>query len=187
MTNPLPFFQDQSKDAARAFRMALKAMAMPGKIQNFQVIDGLPTPLSIAGATLILVFCDFNTKIFLGETFRNKNVEDWINFYTGAKISGDKNVDFAVGHIQELLPFHEFPIGTDEYPDRSANIVIENASKDVKSFSLNGPGIKETLHVELPEKIIERESAISFPLGVDIFLAKENFVMGLPRTTMVET
>ena len=61
MTNLLPFFQDQSKDAARAFRIALKAMAMPGKIQNFQVIDGLPTPLSIAGATLILVFCDFNS------------------------------------------------------------------------------------------------------------------------------
>ena len=115
-------FTDAPIDAARAFRGLMTAMARPGTICD---VSGAtpPAPLGAAAGTAILTLCDPDTPIYLGSACDTQDVRDWITFQTGAPFVPPAQAMFAVGAWDDL-PLCEFAIGTAEYPDRSATVVV---------------------------------------------------------------
>ncbi|MEO1318815.1 MAG: phosphonate C-P lyase system protein PhnH, partial [Pseudomonadota bacterium] len=82
--------------------------------------------------------------------------------------------------------------GTADYPDRSTTLIVElGALKGGQPLSLSGPGINGSVTVspDLPEGAVAALAGnrARFPLGVDLYLTAGEAVMGLPRSTRVET
>jgi len=91
-----------------------------------------------------------------------------------------------------MPPLEAFDAGTDEYPDRSATVIVQVAALAAGAGKrLTGPGIagEGRLSVDgLPERFWTglRENHTRFPRGVDVILASPASVAALPRTTLVE-
>lgn len=177
-------FQDAPRDAALAFRSAMTAMARPGTIHD---IGGAvpPTPLSVAAGAAILTLCDPETPIYLAGEFDVAALRDWITFQTGAPFVAAADAMFAVGHWADLMPLAQFAIGTPEYPDRSATLIVEMSELSAAGASLSGPGIKDTAQFSLPETDAFRANAALFPLGLDFIFTAGTQIAALPRTTQV--
>lgn len=177
-------FQDPSKDAARAFRAAMRAMARPG---DMNVLSGVtpPAPLSGAAAVLLMTLCDPDTGVYLAGTCDCDAVRGWLRFHTGAVFVGPEAADFAVGAWDDLLPLSRFRIGSPEYPDRSATLIVEMPMLTSKGAVLRGPGIKDTAGLSLPDIPALQGNSGLFPLGLDFFLTCEDRVAALPRSTQI--
>ena len=178
-------FADASIDAAIGFRAALNAMARPGTIETLKGATP-PTPLSTAAGSLILVLCDAETPVFLGESHDNRDVRDWITFHTGAPFTDASTAQFAVGTWDALQPLTAFPVGTPEYPDRSTTLIVEREELGTGGAHLTGPGIKDRASLTLPDIPQIQQNAALFPLGLDFYFTAGDRLAGLPRTTRVE-
>lgn len=178
-------FANAPMDAAHAFRAAMNVMARPGTIET---LEGAvpPAPMSTAAGTLILTLCDPDTPLHLAGDWDCQEVRDWIAFHIGAPIVGASHAMFAVGDWDALAPLNRFAIGTPEYPDRSATLIVEREALATKGATLRGPGIKETAEMALPEAEAFQMNALLFPLGLDFFFTCGDQVSALPRTTKVE-
>lgn len=177
-------FQDPSRDAARAFRAAMQAMARPGQIQEIGGVTP-PAPLSVAAASLLLTLCDPDTNVHLAGAFDDPVVRQWLGFHTGAPFSGPAGADFAVGHWQNLMPLDQFQIGTPEYPDRSTTLIVEMPGLGTLGAILSGPGIKDHAQLSLPDTSAMQDNALLFPLGIDFFLTSGDKIAALPRSTQI--
>jgi alpha-D-ribose 1-methylphosphonate 5-triphosphate synthase subunit PhnH len=178
-------FADAPRDAAFAFRAAMSAMARPGKIEE---IAGArpPAPLSSAAGTLILTLCDPETGLYLAGACDTPEVRDWVTFHTGAPLVGPSVCQFAVGTWKALQPLSAYPVGTPEYPDRSATLIVELGELRPEGVRLTGPGIREAAYLNLPEVAAFRQNARLFPLGLDVFFTAGTRLAALPRTTSIE-
>lgn len=178
-------FADAPIDAARAFRVAMQAMARPGTIH---AVEGAapPAPLSRAAGTLLLTLCDPETGVFLAGARDCPAVRDWITFHCGAPLVGPEVCDFAVGSWRALQPLDRFRIGTSQYPDRSATLIVEMDGLSASGARLTGPGIRDAAHLSLPETRAFQDNARRFPLGWDAYFCAGNRVAALPRSTKVE-
>ena len=76
-------------------------------------------------------------------------------------------------------------IGTSEYPDRSATLIVESADLSATGATLTGPGIKTMAGLSLPEVEAFRFNRGLFPLGMDFIFTCGDRVAALPRTTEV--
>lgn len=180
-------FADVSRDAARAFRICLNVMARPGMVEQ---LDGAtpPAPLSTAAGTLLLTLCDGETPIHLAGAHDIAPVRDWITFHTNAPIVTDRaDAVLALGTWPALLPLHGYPVGSDEYPDRSATLIVEMDQTETRSALLKGPGIRDTAQLSLPEIEAFRDNHTLFPCGLDFFFTAQDQIAGLPRSSKVET
>ncbi|MEM9062437.1 MAG: phosphonate C-P lyase system protein PhnH [Pseudomonadota bacterium] len=177
-------FQDAPIDAALAFRAALDAMSRPGKVHTVAGAAG-PAPLSVAASCLALTLCDPDTPVWLAPTLSDRAVADWFRFHTGAPLSDRASVRFAFGCWDEMLPLHDFPIGTPDYPDRAATLIVEVAAFG-DANRLTGPGIRDDARLTVPDPAAFRANAALFPQGLDFFLTCGDRVAGVPRTTCVE-
>jgi len=178
-------FADTAREAARAFRASLDAMARPGTLQ--QVTGALPpAPLSPAAGALILTLADTTTGVHLAPSHDTPALRDWITFHTGAPFVGPEAAVFALGTWEALQPLDRFPIGRADYPDRSATLIVELPALAASGARLTGPGIKEAAHLSLPETEAFLRNAQLFPLGLDFFFTAGNQLAALPRTTKVE-
>lgn len=177
-------FRQAPVDAARAFRAAMTAMARPGDIRT---ITGAtpPAPLSVAAGTLILTLCDPDTGLALCGACDTADVRDWITFHTGAPLVPPGEAQFAVGRWADLIPLDAFRIGTSEYPDRSATLIVEMEALEPTGAVLRGPGIRDTAHLSLPDAGAMAGNAALFPLGLDFFLTCGDRVAALPRSTRI--
>jgi alpha-D-ribose 1-methylphosphonate 5-triphosphate synthase subunit PhnH len=176
-------FSDPSTQSAMAFRQIMTAMARPGEI--LEVSGAMPpSPLSVAAGTAILTLCDPETPVFLAQSYDTPSVRDWITFHTGAPIVVAKLAQFALGTWLEL-PLSTFAIGTPEYPDRSATLIVEMDQLSNAGSTLQGPGIKDRATLSLPERAAFQDNAMLFPLGLDFFFTQGTHVAALPRTTKV--
>jgi len=92
---------------------------------------------------------------------------------------------FAVGRWEALLPLSAYPIGTSEYPDRSATLIVECAKLAASGAILKGPGIKSETALSLPDIAAFQSNSTLFPLGLDFILTCGNQLAALPRTTEV--
>lgn len=92
---------------------------------------------------------------------------------------------FALGTWEALGPLSAYPIGTPEYPDRSATIIVECADLAADGATLTGPGIRDTANLSLPETQAFQANASLFPLGLDFFFTSDNRIAALPRSTKV--
>jgi alpha-D-ribose 1-methylphosphonate 5-triphosphate synthase subunit PhnH len=177
-------FADSARDGARAFRAAMQAMARPGRIETVAGATP-PAPLSPAAGALLLVLADRETPVFLAGDVDCPAVRDWIAFHTGAPVVTDRAVAaFAVGRWDALLPLTDYALGTPEYPDRSATLIVEIDTLVSAGARLTGPGIRTEARLSLPPGATTRPG--SFPMGLDLYLACGDRLAALPRTTRVE-
>ncbi|MFV0474065.1 MAG: phosphonate C-P lyase system protein PhnH [Pikeienuella sp.] len=176
-------FGDPSADAAFAFRAALDAMARPGTIRD---IAGAapPPPLSPAAGALMLALCDPETPVWLAPSLATEDVRRWLAFHAGAPLAPRAEARFAFGRWEEMAPLSDFAIGTDEYPDRSATLVVEVGALEGDD-RLTGPGIETEAFLRLPDPAAHRANRALFPLGLDVFLTCGARLAALPRTVRV--
>ncbi len=177
-------FADPAIGSAHAFRSVMEAMARPGTIQN---IDGAtpPAPLSPATGAVLLTLCDTETPVYLASDVNCAAVKAWLSFHTGAPLVGPSHCMFAVGTWDALAPLSTYPIGTSEYPDRSATLIVECPELAASGATMTGPGIKEQAALSLPEVEAFRSNRMLFPLGLDFIFTSGDRIAALPRTTHV--
>jgi len=176
-------FTQAPQQAAQAFRAIMTAMARPGDILS---VGGAlpPAPLSVAAGTLLLTLCDPDTPVFLAPSVDTQDIRDWVTFHTGAPFATAEKAMFAIGPWDELN-LDAFGLGTPEYPDRSATLIVEVPKLESAGATLSGPGIKETAQLSLPEVAAFQRNATLFPLGLDFYFTCGDRLAGLPRTTKV--
>jgi alpha-D-ribose 1-methylphosphonate 5-triphosphate synthase subunit PhnH len=177
-------FDNPPVASAQAFRAAMNAMARPGEVQD---IAGATPPkgISAAGGSLILTLCGPETGIYLAPGADTPELRGWIAFHTGAPVVAPEVADFALGSWQALTPLTQYRIGTPEYPDRSATLIVELEGFGSPNAELRGPGIKETAELALPELAAFQANAMLYPLGVDFYFTAGSQVAALPRSTQV--
>jgi alpha-D-ribose 1-methylphosphonate 5-triphosphate synthase subunit PhnH len=178
-------FAEPSLDSARAFRSVLEAMSHPGRIV---AIAGAhpPAPLSLAAGVLLLTLCDGTTPVHLAGPHDCAALRDWITFHAGAPLVGAVEATFAVGTWAALQPVGRFRIGTPDYPDRAATLIVEVPELRAAGSVLSGPGIADVAHLSLPETQAFQDNRALFPQGFDTFLTAGAALAGLPRSTRVE-
>ena len=177
-------FAEPAIEAAHAFRHVMEAMARPGQIEE---VTGAtpPEPMSVAAGVVVLTLCDPETPIYLAGTLDCDAVRSWIAFHTGAPFTGPSHASFAIGTWEALGPLAAYPVGTPEYPDRSATLIVETAQLEAQGATLCGPGIKETAALSLPETAAFQTNAQMFPLGLDFIFTSGSRLAALPRSTEV--
>lgn len=188
----LPGFGDPVFDAQSVFRAALNATAYPGRI--FELADGIapPAPFDPATGALALTLLDMETTLWLDPA--SDAARTWLGFHAGVAVT-DKQAEarfVIVTDLQSLPRIDALLQGSDEYPDRSATLIVQVPSLDggpVRNW--RGPGINGSLEVGVAgladafwaQRDLNREI---YPAGIDIFLTCGKALMGLPRTTIVE-
>ncbi len=178
-------FADAPVEAARAFRALTQVMARPGRIEAVAGARA-PAPLSPAAATLLLTLADAETPIHLAGAWDAQAIRDWLTFHAGAPVVRAEDAQFAVGDWASLAPLSRFRIGTPEYPDRSATLIVEMDGLAASGARLSGPGIETTAALNLPEIEAFRANRALFPLGLDFYFCARDRLAALPRTTIVE-
>ncbi|SLN23423.1 Alpha-D-ribose 1-methylphosphonate 5-triphosphate synthase subunit PhnH [Falsiruegeria litorea R37] len=177
-------FTNAPVDAAHAFRAAMTVMARPGEIRTLTGAQA-PAPLSEAAATLLLTLCDPETKVHLAGEADTPEVRGWLTFHTGAPLVDAGEADFAIGTWESLIPLGAYKIGTSEYPDRSATLIVECTGVTQTGATMTGPGIKESAQLSLPDVEVLRTNATAYPLGLDFFFTSGTQVAALPRSTQI--
>lgn len=177
-------FADPAIASATAFRQVMEAMARPGTIHT---ITGAvpPAPLSPATGAVLLTLCDPDTPVHLAGPLACDAVRTWVAFHTGAPIVRPSRCMFAVGAWDDLMPLSAYQIGTPQYPDRSATLIVQAERLEQTGATLSGPGIKETHALSLPEIEAFQQNAGHFPLGLDFIFTNGDCMAALPRTTIV--
>lgn len=187
-------FADPVMQSQTTFRAVMDALANPGtqrKVVTPTAMQGRLTP-ELAG--IMLTLADHDTSIWLDDALRDDaGVRDFVSFHTGATVVGEPGrATFAFATSARHLPrLDQFNLGTQEYPDRSTTIVLAvPALGGGPDLSLRGPGVKDRLHIDplgLPADFITQWSANRglFPRGIDLLLAADGHVLGLPRSTRI--
>jgi alpha-D-ribose 1-methylphosphonate 5-triphosphate synthase subunit PhnH len=186
-------FEDPSHDLARTFRPILDAMARPGRILPFNPPLAPALGLSLEAAAIALALCDFQTPIWLVNELRTTSIEHYLRFHTGAPLTRNSGeAVFVFGDAMfNLPPLTQFPMGTHEYPDRSATIIIQTKElRNDQGVRLKGPGIKSEDHLsviglspEFWQQLIA--SRLNFPLGIDVIFVAPGAIAAIPRSTQI--
>lgn len=173
------------------FRAVMDCMARPGGIRTLACIDA-PPPLMAGTAAIMRSLVDYETPVWLDDALADAAVAERIRFQTGAAVVADpQQAAFGfIGNGADLPDFAAFSPGSEDYPDRSATLVVQVARFSGAMFSLTGPGIRteQMLAVEpLPDDFVDRWSAnqVLFPRGIDLLLVAGDRVAALPRTVRV--
>lgn len=169
-----------------AFRSIMEAISFPGRVLEVVRPQGQPKgwPSSLAAGCLTLL--DSDVTVWLD--CEDPDALHYLKFHTGCRISPrPEDADFAIIFDVALAPFQQFKIGTDQYPDRSATLLIACESlTDGAPIDASGPGIKLTNRIA-PDignsKFwgIWADNNSVYPLGFDVFFFSDNAVLALPR------
>lgn len=187
-------FSDAVFQSQRIFKALMDGMARPGTLKSFDLPIKPPAPLNIATGGILLTLCDHETPVWMSAPLAKSVVASWIGFHTGAPLAADKaEARFAVIELGcGFSSFDLFSQGTQEYPDRSATLIIEVEDfESGRERILSGPGIRDIASIRpagLPD-IFERlwsENRAVFPRGVDVILTCGNSFICLPRTTRID-
>ncbi|MEO0341929.1 MAG: phosphonate C-P lyase system protein PhnH [Pseudomonadota bacterium] len=178
-------FSRPAIDSAVAFRAVMTAMARPGAA--FEVLDvEPPVGLSPAAASVALTLFDIETPVYLGASVNTPDIKQWLLFHTNAPFTQPEEAMFALGSWEDLQPLNQFSVGTPEYPDRSATLIVDIEAWDGVTARLSGPGLENPICAQLPAlEPLQLNSAL-YPLGCDFLFTCCAEVMGLPRSTKLE-
>jgi alpha-D-ribose 1-methylphosphonate 5-triphosphate synthase subunit PhnH len=180
-------------DGVRIFRVVLDAMAHPGRILAVPATAEAPPPLHAAAAALCLTLVDFETPLWVDGMAATPEAVEYLRFHCGCAFVGEPaRARFGLVADPRRMPgFEAFALGTDEYPDRSATLIIQvEALRPVAGRHLAGPGIERQADLDVrgvPESFwaeVQRNHS-RFPRGVDLILAAPDVIAALPRTTRV--
>lgn len=191
---PAPGFADPVFDAQRTFRVLMDAMARPGLCPPLSGVRTAPRPLTPVAAAIALTLFDSDTPVWLDKPFdRAGAAHRWLAFHTGAPIV--RRVAEAayvlIADPSHMPALSVIAAGSDEYPDRSATLILQVNRLSRTGARLRGPGIADVTQLgfdPMPASFwqeIQRNRA-AFPRGVDVILAAPNAVAALPRTVIAE-
>jgi alpha-D-ribose 1-methylphosphonate 5-triphosphate synthase subunit PhnH len=181
-------------DSQRIFRGVLDAMSHPGRVVSLGLEGAAVGPLHAATVAICLALVDFETPLWLDPAGRTPAVTAHLRFHCGCPLVDDPaRARFAVVARPAAMPdLDGFDPGTDEYPDRSATIIVQAQGLTAGAGPrLTGPGIAVDARLSadgLPARFWEglRANHDQFPRGVDVLLTAGAQVAALPRTTRVE-
>jgi alpha-D-ribose 1-methylphosphonate 5-triphosphate synthase subunit PhnH len=186
-----PGFADPIHAAQACFRAILDATAHPGRVVELPIAlaGGTPGPLGVAAAQVALTLCDIDTPVWLDEA--SSSAAGYLSFHCGcpmAKAPGEARFAF-IADANTLPPLDQFALGSDEYPERSATLVIEVAGL-VEGLGprLSGPGIRDSARLgaaALPARFWTERAMLAelFPRGLDVLFVSGNRLAALPRST----
>jgi alpha-D-ribose 1-methylphosphonate 5-triphosphate synthase subunit PhnH len=185
---------DPVLDSQRVFRVALEAMAHPGRVLILPTPVEVPSPLTAGAAALCLALLDFETPLWLDRQAATAEVVDYLRFHCGVSVVAKPEVAvFAlITSAEAMPPLAVFASGSDEYPDRSTTLIVQvQALRRGSGRRMTGPGIdgEARLTVDgLSESFwsMWRENQALFPRGLDVFLTAGVQVAALPRTVSSE-
>ncbi len=187
-------FAEPVLDAQAAFRAVMDAMARPGTAITLAGMATPPAPLTATAATVALTLCDHDTPVWLDPALKASSaVAAWLGFHTGAPLaSTPAEAHFAlVADTAALIALENFAQGSQDYPDRSASLILQVDSLDGGApLRLEGPGIETAATLAptpMPRHFVEqwRQNSGRFPRGVDLVLAAPGKLACLPRTTRI--
>jgi alpha-D-ribose 1-methylphosphonate 5-triphosphate synthase subunit PhnH len=204
--SPRPGFADPARDAQRAFRAVLGALAHPTRSFPLARPADPPAALGPGLAAVALTLLDEDCAVWLGGALAHDDeVAAWLAFHTGARrANAAAEADFVIADPATLPPLASLALGTDEAPHLSATVVLDvrgctglpNTGLPNKGFPnavparfrASGPGIDGTATLAAPwaadgfSAEWHRNTGI-FPRGVDLLLVDDDTVAALPRTT----
>lgn len=188
-------------DSQQCFRHLMDASAHPGTLYSVGLNPAAPATLSPVTASIALTLCDVDCTLWLCERTEGENRESatWLQFQTGCNVTKTRRkADFAFVQLTEtgadaLAYIDEFSIGTADYPDQSATIVVtvDSLTGGSQPLTLSGPGIdgKQSFSPlsfteELADLLIANHSR--FPLGLDFIFCDSQSLVFIPRSCHVE-
>jgi alpha-D-ribose 1-methylphosphonate 5-triphosphate synthase subunit PhnH len=186
-------FADPVLDSQAAFRHCLGALAAPGTIVHLGKDLAPIPPLDAAASALLFALLDRDTRLWLSPGAAAGRVPANLKFHTGCLFGATPGeADFAlVAALDEMPPLEEFNAGLQEYPERSATVVLQVPEISSHGWRLTGPGIRGEARLAVPalgEGFLaqwERNRA-RFPRGIDLYLTCGDRLCGLPRTTRIQ-
>ncbi len=190
-------FSDLAIGSQTVFRAALHALSHPGRIVPVPHDAKTPAAAQPASAAILLALVDPDCKVWMSPTLAQSDAPSWLRFHTGCALINDHRLAqfLWVARGDPLPAFGELRQGSDADPDQGATVVIDVAGIDSTAaegaWRLTGPGIQAVTRLSvdgLPAQFVEdwRRNHAAFPCGIDVFLACESDVVGLPRTTTIE-
>lgn len=189
-----PGLSDPVLDSQRIFRAVLDAMSHPGRLVALAQPPPAPAPLYSATTAVCLALVDFETPLWLDPAARTAETIAHLRFHCGCPIVDEPDrARFGVVADPARMPgLDRFDPGTDEYPDRSATVVVQARTLTAGGGKrLRGPGIETETRLDaegLPARFWQglRENHERFPRGVDVLLTAGAALVALPRSTRVE-
>ncbi|MFN4089306.1 MAG: phosphonate C-P lyase system protein PhnH [Alphaproteobacteria bacterium] len=190
----LPGFADPVLDAQRVFRGLLEATSYPGRIVDVGGGTAAPAPLGPAAAAVCLALADYETPVWPDAAAGTEAVRDWLRFHCGCPLApAPGTARFALLTEPTAMPaLSAFDDGSDEYPDRSATLILQVTGLAAGgALRLAGPGIRTQSRLAVdgvPPRLWDewRQNRVLFPRGVDLILACGDRLAALPRTVTVE-
>lgn len=177
-------FSDPPVDAARAFRQVLGAMSHPGRIFELSRME-VPSPCSSAAAAVLLTLVDGATPLHLAGPHDCEAMRDWVRFHLGAELVGPAEAVFALGSWEALGPLNRYALGSADYPDRSATLIVERSALLNSGTQLTGPGIRDKEWLNVPDPVALQANSALFPRGLDFLLTSGVNLAALPRSTQI--
>jgi alpha-D-ribose 1-methylphosphonate 5-triphosphate synthase subunit PhnH len=168
---------DETRDNA-CFDALLWALSRPG----------LPRTLPEPGErSIIAALLDRECRAYAADPLLVSEI-----MRTGAEIAELGAADHVfLGALGSNAALGDIAIGSDLYPDDGASVIIRAKLGEGAHLRLTGPGINEQVSVQisgLPEGFWDARAArIRYPVGFDLFLLDGAQVLGIPRSTKVET
>lgn len=183
----LPDLQQQN------YRAILAAMARPGTCQAIKLSNAAADSSATEKARMAVLASLLDQSVTLADPHRMINQDELVLLQ--AQSATPEQADFILASGNQLPTFQP-KLGALPSPELSATLVLQvekiyDAHRGDINLKLSGAGVKgaqycsiKGLHVNW---ITARQNWIcSFPLGVDVLLVDDVYVMALPRTTKVE-
>jgi alpha-D-ribose 1-methylphosphonate 5-triphosphate synthase subunit PhnH len=186
-------FDDVALGSQAVFRQALTALSRPGEIVDVSTDAETPAGLHPAASALLLALLDQDTRLWLAPSLADGPAAAYLRFHTGCVLV-ERAADAAfalVGTPNELPPLAAFARGSEEYPERSATVIVQVSDlSGERGWTLTGPGIdgRATLGAAgLGASFIAEWDANrrAFPCGIDVFFTCGALLAGLPRTARI--
>lgn len=180
-------------EAARLFRSILTAFSKPAVAVPLATCPAAPAPLLPAAAAILLSLCDYQTPVWLSPSLNAEAVRKFIRFHTGAPITDvEDEATFAVLAVGEATSFIDrFPLGTDEYPDRSATLILQTEGLESGAeVTVKGPGLQHPVNLAVSGAdaafwLRVQGNSQLFPVGLDFLFASQGEMAALPRSMSV--
>lgn len=184
-------FVEPVLDAQATFRAIMDAMARPASVAKFEPRAVPPAPLTSLAGAIACTLADADTPVWLDTLLGDgEAVRVWLGFHTGTRVvSAPIDATFAlIGDPSKMPPLDRFAQGTQEYPDRSATLILQLPSLEGgAALTFRGPGIKNSATISplgLPADFAAQwsQNTKRFPRGVDLILTAGNRLACLPRS-----
>jgi alpha-D-ribose 1-methylphosphonate 5-triphosphate synthase subunit PhnH len=183
-------FTDPVLESQSTFRVLMDAMARPACVMRIEAGIAPPATLGIAAGAVACTLIDADTPYWLDAVFESDALHRWLAFHTGGRRAATMaDAVFALVGMPCAMPsFDRFAQGSQDYPDRSATLILQLESLDGgEPFTFEGPGIKERATIAprgLPANFVEQWNANrkGFPRGVDLVLTAGHELACLPRS-----